>query len=148
VPDAWEVLGVPPGTPHQAVRARWLALCKELHPDRHGDPLAARRLAEVNAAYSSLAGSRGEHDRSAATVATVTFPDVFEALLEAACDVGDVTRAVEPSSIDMRVGAGWAHLELRGDVLTVDTMHADADAVCDEVLGAMLRYLGRREGGR
>lgn len=137
------MLGVEPGAPWEEVRARWRLLCKELHPDRHHDPAAAGRLAEVNAAYSSL----GERDHRDVRSATVTFPDVFEALLQAACDVGDVTDADEPCSIDLRVGAGWAHVELAGDVLTVDTMHADADDVCDALLAAMVRYLGAREGG-
>lgn len=140
MPDAWQVLGLEPGSPWPEVRARWRRLCKELHPDRHDDPAAARRLAEVNAAYSAL----GEHDRRA----TIASPDLFEALLQAACDVGDVTDADEPCSIDMRVGAGWARVEIAGNVLSVDTMHADADAVCDALVTALGRYLDVGRGGR
>lgn len=59
---ALAVLGLAPGATRAEVRARWLSLVQDWHPDRATDPADAlrrnRALAEINAAYRSLA-SRG-----------------------------------------------------------------------------------------
>jgi len=137
--DPWEALGLAPGTAFAEVRARWLDLCRQLHPDHHHDPAAADRLAVVNSAYVAL---RAEHDRERPPTTEATFSvSLFDALLEAACDVGDVVDAVEPDSVDLRIDGGWCHVELVGEVLRVDTLHVDADRVCDQLTAAMARYL-------
>jgi curved DNA-binding protein CbpA len=170
VSGAWDVLGLEAGSPWPEVRARWLTLVKELHPDHHGDPVAARRLAEVNAAYASLlradpgvADTPDQRDRrappdrspgrggddgaadpdgpdgglSTAAFAVSEFrPVVFDALMLAAADVGDVTDADEPFSLDLFVEGpptGFCHVELvpeaGGSLVTVDSEHVDAGDV-------------------
>ena len=60
--DPWAVLGLAPGCGPEALRARYRALVRELHPDRmiaRGVPEEARRLAEqrlaaVTAAYDEV----------------------------------------------------------------------------------------------
>jgi DnaJ domain len=194
VADDWEVLGVRPGATHEEVRARWLALAKELHPDHGGGPAAAARLAEVNAAYGRLrqgpdnagavrpgpdnaarpnagapgggapgerrapgagartAGARayaGEGDGAPPTEFAVDDfrPGVFEAVLLAAVDVGDVTRTDEPFSLDMWVGGGSCHVELfpqaGGSVVSVDCANVDAGEVA-EALAAAIASQGLR----
>jgi len=165
VSGAWEVLGLDAGCPWPEVRARWLTLAKQLHPDHHGDPVAARRLAEVNAAYASLlradpagtseaadcpAGGSGDPEGGVSTaVFTVGEfrPVVFEALILAVADVGDVTDTDEPFSLDLFVEGpptGFCHVELvpeaGGSLVTVDSEHVDAgdvSAVLRDALGRM-----------
>ncbi|WP_226779443.1 molecular chaperone DjiA [Oceaniglobus trochenteri] len=65
-PDPWEVLGVEPGTPPDAVRAAWRRLVREGHPDRmiaRGVPEEAVRMAEtrliaINRAYEEISAGR------------------------------------------------------------------------------------------
>ena len=154
--DDWEVLGIAPGASPADVRARWLALAKQLHPDRHGDPAAAARLAEVNAAYDRLrnvvtspaAGARDgprPAPSSAATPSTFAVdefrPVAFEAVLLAAVDVGDVTHTDEPFSLDMWVGGGACHVELvpqaGGSVVSVDCVNVDAGVVAEALAVAL-----------
>ena len=53
--DWYEVLGVPDGAPSESVKAAYRSLAFKHHPDRNpGDPAAARRLVEINAAYEVL----------------------------------------------------------------------------------------------
>jgi len=60
--DPWAVLGLPPESGPEALRARYRALVRSLHPDAlvaRGVPAEARRLAErrlaaVNAAYAEI----------------------------------------------------------------------------------------------
>ncbi len=70
-------------------------------------------------------------------------PAVFEAVLLAAVDVGDVTRTDEPFSLDMWVDGGSCHVELvpeaGGSLLTVDCFGADAGAVGDALAAALAR---------
>lgn len=64
--DPWAVLGLDPGAPEEAVRARWRALVRETHPDRmiaRGVPeeavkLATAQLARINAAYEAIMDGR------------------------------------------------------------------------------------------
>jgi hypothetical protein len=163
--DDWEVLGVGRGASAAEIRARWLELVKQLHPDTHGDPGAAARLAEVNAAYGRLrpAGPaappappsnappsnapRRSAPPSSGRAATQTFavddfrPVVFEAVLLAAVDVGDVTHANEPFSLDMWVGGGACHVELvsqaGGSVVSVDCVNVDAGTVAAALASAL-----------
>jgi len=141
VADSWVILGLAPGTPWPQVRARWLLLAKDLHPDtRGGDAPArrdalARRLAEVNAAYQALAedtrrarqevASPPEEgappDRAGQVGGSATFtvddfrPVVFDALTVASADLGDVTDSDEPFSLELFVEGpptGFCHIEL------------------------------------
>ncbi|HVM63791.1 MAG TPA: DnaJ domain-containing protein [Acidimicrobiales bacterium] len=152
--DDWEVLGVRRGATHDEVRARWLALVKELHPDLgRGEP-AAVRLAEVNAAYQRLraateggasaplaAPARGTGAAPAVFAVDDFRPAVFEAVLLAAVDVGDVTRTDEPFSLDMWVGGGSCHVELfpqaGGSVISVDCANVDAGEVAEALAAAI-----------
>ena len=52
--DPFAVLGVAPGTPLEDVTASYRELAKRWHPDRGGGSEAARRMAEINAAYDVL----------------------------------------------------------------------------------------------
>ena len=56
---AYAVLGLPEGSPHTAVRKRYMSLVKTWHPDRfasdpQGQAEAGERLRVINAAYSTL----------------------------------------------------------------------------------------------
>ena len=61
-PDAWDVLGVDPGTPLPEVRAAWRRLVRDTHPDAvmaRGLPeeavrLAERRMIAVNRAWERI----------------------------------------------------------------------------------------------
>jgi hypothetical protein len=68
-------------------------------------------------------------------------PVVFEAVLLAAVDVGDVTRADEPFSLDMWVGGGSCHVELfpqaGGSVVSVDCANVDAGSVAEALAAAI-----------
>jgi len=129
------------------VRAHWLELVKQLHPDTHADPAAAARLAEVNAAYDRLRPAEpdaGHAPPPARTFAVDDFrPVVFEAVLLAAVDVGDVTHADEPFSLDMWVGGGSCHVELvpeaGGSVVSVDCVNVDAGTVAEALAAAIAR---------
>ena len=65
--NAYEVLGVERNASSEAIRAAWLKLVREHHPDRHiaaGMPeeaikIASDRLAHINAAYDVIARERG-----------------------------------------------------------------------------------------
>jgi hypothetical protein len=54
VADPFSVLGVAPGAPLDDVAASYRKLAKRWHPDRGGGEEAARRMAEINAAYDVL----------------------------------------------------------------------------------------------
>lgn len=62
----WAILGVEPGASPEAIRAAWLAMIKEHHPDRlsgKGVPqefvqVAQARVAALNVAYEQLAGRK------------------------------------------------------------------------------------------
>ena len=58
-------------------------------------------------------------------------------------DVGDVTRADEPFSLDMWIDGGSCHVELvpeaGGSLLTVDCFGADAAVVSDALAAALAR---------
>jgi hypothetical protein len=81
--------------------------------------------------------------RAAATAFAVDDfrPVVFEAVLLAAVDVGDVTRADEPFSLDMWVGGGSCHVELfpqaGGSVVSVDCANVDAGSVAEALAAAI-----------
>lgn len=160
--DDWEVLGVARGATPIEIRSRWLALVKQLHPDRHGDPGAAEHLAEINAAYGRLRLLRDPVGAApvppTSDVAVTTFavddfrPVVFEAVLLAAVDVGDVTHADEPFSLDMWVGGGSCHVELvlqaGGSLVTVDCLNVDAAVVAEALAVAIARQgYGVTSGG-
>ena len=168
-------------------------LVKALHPDRHGDPIAAVLLAAVNVAYRTLTGppsttaavttaaaaaTTAATETAAATAATavtgagggsggdgeevgaetVTFtveefrPVVFEALVVASGDLGDVTDSDDPFSLDLSVDGGFCHLELvpeaGGSVVTVDSEQVDVGAVGAALVVSLLAMgLRARWGG-
>ena len=62
--DPFAVLGVEPDASPEAVTAAYRKLAKRWHPDRGGGVEAARRMAQINAAYEQLRS--GEAHRSAA----------------------------------------------------------------------------------
>jgi hypothetical protein len=174
VADPFAVLGLSPDASRQQVRAARLALVKRLHPDvrSHEDPQvrarAERRLAEVNAAYDAVVArwlsAEGEAmgEAGAAEVAVdpaeatarapVSFavgafrPMAFEAIMVAAADLGDVTDADEPFSLELFVEGpprGFCRLELfpeaGGSVVTADSDHVDPASVCAVLVGALHR---------
>jgi DnaJ-domain-containing protein 1 len=77
--DAYAVLEVKPGASMQEVRAAWLRLVKELHPDIGlDDPSAGERLKLINHAYQALKTldqvvAAGRTERKTATRARATF---------------------------------------------------------------------------
>jgi hypothetical protein len=58
--DPYAVLGLPPDASPPEVAAAYRRLAKRLHPDVAPGPEAARRMAEVNAAYTALRRPRAE----------------------------------------------------------------------------------------
>jgi hypothetical protein len=168
VVDPYRVLGLDPGTDRQAVRVAWMELVKALHPDRRGgdDPkvraAAAHRLAEINAAYHDLTASWAtltdpvlappspeERWPRETSIAVVAFrPLVFEYLLVAGGDLGDITDADEPLSLTIHVDGpppGFCRLQLfpdaGGTVVSADSDQVDPAHVC-RVLAAALTGLG------
>jgi len=74
--DPYGVLGVGRRAPRQEIRAAYLRLAKELHPDgRIADPVAAERMKEINDAYQELKGfgGRAQARRSEARRARTVF---------------------------------------------------------------------------
>jgi hypothetical protein len=151
--DPYGVLGLPPGAPPDEVRAARRALARALHPDLRStdDPAvraaAERRLAEVNAAYDALAERDPPPEPSAAVLTIAAFrPVAFEALVVAAADVGDVTDADEPFSLDVHVDgppAGFCHLELfpeaGGTVVMIDSEAVDPLEIGASLVEALVR---------
>jgi curved DNA-binding protein CbpA len=64
--DPFAVLGVAPNASADEVAAAYRSLAKRWHPDRAEGPQAARRMAEINAAYDLLRSERwlARHGRS------------------------------------------------------------------------------------
>jgi DnaJ domain len=56
--DPFAVLGVAPGASGEEVAAAYRRLAKRWHPDRAGGEDAARRMAEINAAYDLVRSER------------------------------------------------------------------------------------------
>jgi hypothetical protein len=56
--DPFAVLGVAPNASADEVAAAYRSLAKRWHPDRAEGPQAARRMAEINAAYDLLRSER------------------------------------------------------------------------------------------
>jgi hypothetical protein len=56
--DPFAVLGVAPNASAEEVAAAYRSLAKRWHPDRADAPNAARRMAEINAAYDLLRSER------------------------------------------------------------------------------------------
>jgi DnaJ-like protein len=56
--DPFAVLGVAPNASPEEVAAAYRSLAKRWHPDRADGPQAARRMAEINAAYDLLRSER------------------------------------------------------------------------------------------
>jgi hypothetical protein len=164
--DPYAVLGISPEASPAEARAARRALVKALHPDLRGADqprlraAAERRLAEVNAAYDALTAKWGNVAAAAAPPAAsatraaaeasfvvgVFRPDAFEALVVAAADVGDVTDADEPFSLELFVEGpprGFCRLELLpeagGTVVTADSEQVDAALVCQLLVGALGR---------
>lgn len=55
IPDPYRVLGVSPGASEEAVTKAYRRLAKQYHPDlNHGNPEAAKKMSEVNAAYEQI----------------------------------------------------------------------------------------------
>lgn len=52
--DYYAIMGLPRNATAKQIRAKWLFLAKELHPDTNAHPGAGRALAEVNEAYDVL----------------------------------------------------------------------------------------------
>jgi hypothetical protein len=61
--DPFAVLGVTPDASADEVAAAYRSLAKRWHPDRAGSPQAARRMAEINAAYDLLRSERWQARR-------------------------------------------------------------------------------------
>lgn len=65
-PDWYSILQVIPGAEPEVIRAAYRALAQKYHPDHAGSTHAARRMAELNRAWSVLgdAVARQAYDRS------------------------------------------------------------------------------------
>lgn len=55
IDDPYKVLGVSPGASDEEIKQAYRRLAKQYHPDRNpGDPVAAQKMQEVNAAYEQI----------------------------------------------------------------------------------------------
>ena len=55
IDDPYKVLGVSPGASDEEIKQAYRRLAKQYHPDRNpGDPVAAKKMQEVNAAYEQI----------------------------------------------------------------------------------------------
>ena len=55
IDDPYKVLGVSPGASDDEIKQAYRKLAKQYHPDRNpGDPVAAKKMQEVNAAYEQI----------------------------------------------------------------------------------------------
>src|SRR3954462_10978786 len=61
--DPFAILGIAPGAADRELSAAYRELAKRWHPDRGGGEEAARRMAEINAAYDLLRASAAHADR-------------------------------------------------------------------------------------
>jgi curved DNA-binding protein CbpA len=67
--DPYKILGVTPGVSLEKIHAKRRQLAREHHPDRNpGDPNAATRMAEINAACDELSDVALRDQRLAADV--------------------------------------------------------------------------------
>src|SRR5574338_431612 len=69
-PDAYRVLQVVPDADQVVLNAAYRALALKYHPDRDGSAQAARRMAQLNAAWALVRdeGRRAAYDRSRRTI--------------------------------------------------------------------------------
>ena len=55
IDDPYKVLGVSPNASDEEIKQAYRRLAKQYHPDRNpGDPVAAKKMQEVNAAYEQI----------------------------------------------------------------------------------------------
>ena len=55
IEDPYKVLGVSPNASDDEIKQAYRRLAKQYHPDRNpGDPVAARKMQEINAAYEQI----------------------------------------------------------------------------------------------
>lgn len=69
-PDYYETLQISPTAEPEVIQAAYGRLAQKYHPDRNPHPTAARRMAELNAAYEVLSdpARRRAYDRSRAAL--------------------------------------------------------------------------------
>ena len=55
IQDPYQVLGISPGASDEEIKTAYRRLAKKYHPDRNpGDPVAAQKMQEINAAYEQI----------------------------------------------------------------------------------------------
>ncbi len=66
--DPYKILGVSPDASDEEIKKAYRRLAKQYHPDRNpGDPVAARKMQEVNAAYEQIKDPQKAQSTSGST---------------------------------------------------------------------------------
>ena len=119
--DAYRVLQVDPEAHELVVRAAFRALATMYHPDRDASPLATRRMAEINDAYSKVRtiDRREAYDRLRKLKVENTSPTVVYAASASTTAAATVRAAVPANSasaafetVDFGRYAGWTIKQL------------------------------------
>ena len=108
--DAYKVLQVAPDCEDEVVHGAYRALALKYHPDRDGTQYAARRMADLNAAYALVRdpAARARHDaaqRRAASAVSTSHAAGMAGLVPS-------RRAADGTKISFGRYAGWSLRDL------------------------------------
>jgi curved DNA-binding protein CbpA len=95
--NAYEILGVSPATPQDAIKAAYLRLAKRFHPDKASAPSLAGLLPELQALFSALKEAWD-------CVSTVALRAKYDAGLKAGSGASKTTSKKEEATLSLKMG--------------------------------------------